>query len=94
MGTLDDLLEGTSGRKSQKAYKKEYMQRPEVKARYNEISKKKSKERKRKNTKKRIQEHTMEELMQIVRETCEEKNINYDDVKDKYEEFMQFLHDV
>lgn len=74
------------------AYFKAYMQKPEVKAKYNEISKRKSKERKRKNTKKRLQEHTMEELMKIVKERCEDQNIDYNEVKDRYEEFMRFLH--
>ena len=75
-----------------KEYLKAYIRRPEVKAKYNEISKKKSKERKRKNTKKRIQEHTMDELMKIVKETCDEKNIDYETVKIQYKEFMEFLH--
>lgn len=71
----------------------EYVRRPEVKARANEISKQKSKERKRKNTQKRLQEHTMEELMKIVKETCDAKGVDYDEVKDQYAEFMTFLHD-
>lgn len=79
-------------RRDRSAYMSEYMRRPEVKAKYNEISKRKSKERKRKNTKKRLQEHTMEELMKIVKERCEDQNIDYDSVKDQYEEFMRFLH--
>ena len=80
--------------RDRRAYFHEYMRRPEVKARYNEISKRKSKERKRKNTKKRIQEHTMEELMKIVHETCQEKNVDFDSVKEQYMEFMRFLHEM
>jgi hypothetical protein len=73
-------------------YMREYIRRPEVKAKYNAISKAKSKEQKRKNTKKRIQEHTMEELIKIIKETCVEKNVNFESVKEQYVPFMEFLH--
>jgi hypothetical protein len=75
-----------------KAYLHEYVRRPDVKARANEYSKSKSKERKRKHTLVRIQEHTMEELMKIVKDVCDKKDVDYDDVKDQYAEFMTFLH--
>lgn len=74
-------------------YLRAYRRKPEIKEKYNEISKKLSKERKRKNTKKRLQEHTMDELMKIVKETCQEKNIEYDTIQQQYYEFMKFLHD-
>jgi hypothetical protein len=74
-------------------YYKNYAQRPDVKSKRNEASKRASKERKRKHTRVRIQEHTMDELMQIVKETCDDKGVDYDTVKDQYAEFMSFLHD-
>jgi hypothetical protein len=53
-----------------------------------------NREKTRKQTKKRIQKHTIEELMKIVKETCQEKEVLYDSVKDQYKEFMEFLHDI
>jgi hypothetical protein len=71
----------------------EYVRRPEVKAKANEISKRKSKERKRKHTLVRIQEHTMYELMQCVKDICLAKSVDYDEVKEQYLQMMTFLHD-
>ena len=75
-------------------YFRTYSKKPEVMTRNNEASKRRSKEKKRENTKKRIQEHTMLELMLIVKETCREKGVDYESVKGQYNEFMKFLHDV
>jgi hypothetical protein len=72
----------------------EYVRRPEVKAKANEISKRRSKERKRKHTLVRIQEHTMDELMQCVKDICLVKSVNYGEVKDQYLQMMTFLHDI
>jgi len=35
----------------------------------------------------------MNELMKIVKETCDDKGIDYDEVKDQYLQMMTFLHD-
>ena len=75
------------------AYLNEYNRRPERKAKLIELSKKKSKERKLKNTSKRIKEHSMEELMKIVKENCDAKNVDFESVRVQYEQFMRFLHD-
>jgi hypothetical protein len=75
---------------ARKAYRYEYVRRPDVKARANEISKQKSKERK--HTHVRLQEHTMDELMKIISDACAVNGIDYEEVKDQYQEFMIFLH--
>lgn len=74
-------------------YFRTYMQSEDYKAKNRTKSRQYNKEKTRKATKKRLQKHTIEELMKIVKETCQEKNIEYESVRLQYVEFMRFLHD-
>ena len=76
-----------------KEYFRVYMQSEDYKIKNREKSRKNNKEKTRKATKKRLQIQDMTELMKIVQETCQEKNIEYESVRVQYEEFMRFLHE-
>ena len=76
-----------------KEYIRQYQQTEEYKRKNREKSSRVNKEKTRKSTKLRLQKHSIDELMKIVKETCQEKNISYETVKSQYTEFMQFLHD-
>lgn len=69
----------------------EYVRRPEVMER-NRITQRKITHMKKINvTHRRIQNHSIDDLMKIVKMTCDQKNIEYDSVKDNYLELMTFL---
>jgi hypothetical protein len=76
-----------------KEYIRQYQQTEEYKIKNREKSSRVNKEKTRKSTKLRLQKHSIDELMEIVKEICQEKNIDYEIVKEQYEGFMQFLHD-
>jgi hypothetical protein len=69
----------------------DYVRRPEVMER-NRITQRRFTNIKKINvTHKRIQNHSVDDLMKIVKLTCEQKNIEYNSVKDRYLELMAFL---
>lgn len=74
-------------------YMRAYQQTEAYKIKNRALAKKHRQIRKRKSTQKRIQEHTMDELMAIVVDTCAAKGVDYDTIKEQYEAFMRFLHD-
>ena len=76
-----------------KEYLRKYHQTPEFKLKNAQRQKVRQLETKRRNTMKRIQEHTIDELMKIVEDTCVSKGVDYNSIKDEYLEFMLFLHD-
>lgn len=86
--TTEDMAE-----RDRSAYLHAYNRRPDVKAKSNEKSKRLAKARKLKNTFKRIEEHSIVELMKMVKEKCDEKDVDYESVRAQYEQFMRFLHD-
>jgi hypothetical protein len=77
-----------------KEYMSIYSRQPEVMAKSRLKSINNSLEKKRRNTKKRIQEHTMDELMKIVKEKCIEKNVNFEEKRAECELVLKFLHDI
>ena len=80
--------------RDRKEYMAQYRKQPEAVEKNRQRSINVSLERKRKNTKKRIQEHTMEELMKIVAETCAEKNIDFEEKRAECEAVLSFLHET
>lgn len=72
-------------------HRPEYVRRPEVMER-NRIAQRRITHIKKINvTHKRIQNHSVDDLMKIVELTCNQKNIDYNSVKDRYLELMTFL---
>jgi hypothetical protein len=65
--------------RDKKAYMTIYMKQPEVMSKNRANSVNRLLEKKQKNVKKRIQEHTMYELMKIIKERCAEKNVDFEE---------------
>lgn len=76
-----------------KEYFHAYCRTDEYRQKTRERLKKYTNEKKRINTMKRIRGHTIDELMKIVEDTCAEKKVDYEEMKDKFMILMTFLRD-
>lgn len=72
---------------------RKYQQTEKFKIYNRAIAKRARQLKKRKNARLRFQKQTMEELMNVVADTCAIKGVDYETVKEQYEAFMRFLHD-